>query len=136
MKKKSPYDKFGAGLGTLQTYIFGFGLSLLLTIGSYLMVLRHVNSQHVIYSDQFLLFATASLAVIQLFVQLVFFLHLGHGSNSRWNLLVASLAIMVVFIVVFGSIWIMGNLNYHHDQSMSPSQIDQGIIQNEAVHHY
>jgi cytochrome o ubiquinol oxidase operon protein cyoD len=53
------------------------------------------------------------LAIIQLFVQLFFFLHLGEESKPRWNLMVLLFAAMVVIIVVFGSLWIMNNLNYN-----------------------
>jgi cytochrome o ubiquinol oxidase operon protein cyoD len=129
-------DKYGAGQGNLATYIAGFGLSLILTITGYLMVLRHVHSQHVIFSDQFLMFALASLAVVQLIVQLVFFLHLSHESDQRWNLLVAQFAVGTVIIIVFGSIWIMGNLNYHHDHALTTQQTTNSIINEENVHHH
>jgi cytochrome o ubiquinol oxidase operon protein cyoD len=70
------------------------------------------------------------LAVIQLFVQTVFFLHLGKESKPRWNLIVFGFAVMVVFIVVVGSLWIMNNLGYH---MASPEQTDQQIIKDEGI---
>jgi hypothetical protein len=36
-------------------------------------------------------------------------------------------------ILVFGSLWIMKNLNYHMQHS-SPAQIDQSIIHDEGIH--
>ena len=64
-----------------------------------------------IFSGWTLVGALAALAVAQLMVQLVFFLHLGTESKPRWNLTVVLFALMVVVILVFGSLWIMKNIN-------------------------
>lgn len=133
-----------AGKGTTKTYITGFVLSLGLTLVAYLLVSRHVNSHHLIYTDKSLNIGVAALALIQLVVQLVFFLHLGRESKPRWNLTVLSFAAIVVLILVFGSVWIMNNLNYHHVHNgygvthdghnlNSPAQSNQYIIQDEGI---
>ena len=109
---------------TLISYITGFVLSLALTLTAYLLV-----SQHVLASGP-LVTAIAVLAIVQLLVQLVLFLHLGSEPKPRWNLVVSLFAALVVVIVVFGSLWIMNNLNYH----MSPANTDKYIIQDEGVH--
>jgi cytochrome o ubiquinol oxidase operon protein cyoD len=70
-----------------------------------------------------------TLALIQLFIQLVFFLHLDRGSKPRWNLGILAFAILVVVIIVFGSLWIMANLNYN----MTPDQVTKYIMDSEAV---
>ena len=49
----------------------------------------------------------------QFFTQLLFFLHLGRETKPRWKLLVFLFMTMIVAILVFGSLWIMYNLNYH-----------------------
>lgn len=97
--------------GSVATYTIGFGLSLLLTLASYLM------AQHQLAHGWGLIYALGALAVTQLMVQLIFFLHLGRESKPRWNLTVLLFAFLVVFIVVFGSLWIMKNLSYGHDPS-------------------
>lgn len=121
-----------AGRGTQKSYIIGFVLSLILTITAYLFVLRHVDSHHLVFSDGFLVALVSTLAISQLFVQLVFFLHLGRESKPRWNLVVMAFALIVVVILVFGSLWIMSNLNYHH-QSMTPAQTDNSILRDEGI---
>lgn len=91
--------------GTLRIYLSGYVLSVVLTVAAYLAVthnwLRHAG----------LMVLIVALALIQFMVQLLFFLHLGQESRPRWKLLVLSLMVIVVSILVFGSLWIMGNLN-------------------------
>ncbi len=120
--------------GTAKTYVTGFLLSLALTLVAYIPVSRHVSSHHATFSDTFLLIWVGALAIIQLFVQLIFFLHLGHESKPRWNLTVASFAALIVLILVLGSIWIMNNLDYHHPHVIPPSQTNTYIIHDEGIH--
>jgi cytochrome o ubiquinol oxidase operon protein cyoD len=108
----------------LASYITGFVLSLAFTLTAYLLVSRHT------FASGPLIAAIVVLAVIQLLVQLVLFLHLGSEPKPRWNLVVSLFAALVVFILVFGSLWIMNNLNYH---MMSPANTDQYIIHDEGV---
>ncbi len=72
----------------------------------------------------------ASLAIVQFFVQLFFFLHLGHESKPRWRILIFSFMLLVVVIVVFGSIWIMQNLDYHH---MTPTETKNYLRSHEGI---
>lgn len=116
-----------------HNYIKGFLLSVALTLAVYFPVARHVHSHHTIYSDGSLLALMFSLAVVQLVVQLVFFLHLGRESKPRWNLMVFGLMLVVLLIVVGGSLWIMDNLNYH---MLSPDQINQTVFDEENIHQH
>jgi cytochrome o ubiquinol oxidase operon protein cyoD len=90
-----------------------------------------------------MLAALSVLAIIQLFVQLTFFLHLDRESKPWWNNTAFAFAVIVVVILVGGSIWIMANLNYHHGAHdvthtghvlTSPQQTTQYIIQDEGIH--
>lgn len=92
---------------TLSSYISGFVLSLLLTGLAYLVVTRDV------VASQWVVPLIVVLALIQFVVQLVFFLHLGRETRPRWNLMAFLFMLMVVFIVVGGSLWIMSNLDYN-----------------------
>jgi cytochrome o ubiquinol oxidase subunit IV len=103
--------------GSIGSYIAGFLLSLLLTLTAYLLVWRHVSTSHSAIGHGVLIPMVVGLALTQLLVQLVFFLHLDTESKPRWNLTVLLFAATVVIIVVFGSLWIMNNLNYHHPTS-------------------
>jgi cytochrome o ubiquinol oxidase subunit IV len=131
-----------SSVGSNWSYLLGFGLSVALTTCAFLLVQHHVNTGHRYPSDNVMLIALSALAIIQLFVQLVFFLHLDKESKPRWNTTVLLFAAMVVFILVAGSLWIMTNLNYHHEgygkthdghTLTTPSQTNQYIIHDEGV---
>jgi cytochrome o ubiquinol oxidase operon protein cyoD len=114
--------------GTVRSYTAGFVLSLILTLTAYTLVVQEA------FSGWALVGVLAALAVAQLLVQLYCFLHLGKESRPRWNLTVALFAAMVVFIVVFGSLWIMKNIqyNHHHGVELTPSQTNEFIIHDEG----
>jgi len=109
--------------GSLSTYVIGFVLSLILTYQAYVIVAHHMVSRSSAVP------IIIVLAIIQLFVQLVFFLHLNKGSKPRWNLTVLMFAALVVVILVLGSIWIMSHLNYN----TMPQDILQYTQQQEAI---
>ena len=111
------------GHGTLLSYVSGYVLSLYLTITAYLMVTHHLFSNHRLVA------AVVALALIQFVVQLLFFLHLGREAKPRWKLFVLLFMVMVVSILVFGSLWIMDNLNYR----MTPAQINQYMQSQDAL---
>jgi len=70
------------------------------------------------------------LAVIQLFVQMVFFLHLLSKSSDRnYNLAVLTSTVSIILIVVIGSLWIMRHLNYN----MTPDQMNDYMLKTEGV---
>lgn len=97
----------GSGHGTCKSYFIGFVLSIVLTIIPYVLVVQHVLPTNII------IVAVVSIGVIQLLVQLVFFLHLGSESKPRWNLLAFLFTLLVVAILVVGTMWIMYNLDYN-----------------------
>ncbi|HWT55464.1 MAG TPA: cytochrome o ubiquinol oxidase subunit IV [Candidatus Microsaccharimonas sp.] len=98
---------------TLQMYISGFILSIVLTFASYVIVQTHTSSNNQILAQPTVLITILVFAIAQLIVQLYFFLHLGEESKPRWRILTLLLAVTVVLIVVIGSIWIMANLDYN-----------------------
>jgi cytochrome o ubiquinol oxidase operon protein cyoD len=57
--------------------------------------------------------ALAVLAVAQMGVHLVFFLHISTGPDNTNNILALAFGIMIVILVVAGSLWIMANLNHN-----------------------
>jgi len=126
MSDKVVVSQHEGGRGSVLTYSLGFSLSLLLTLGAYWLASQQLTT------GWGLIFALAALAVTQLFVQLVFFLHLGKESKPRWNLVVFAFAAMVVLILVFGSLWIMRNLDYAHHRLAPTNQTNQQIINDEG----
>ena len=51
------------------------------------------------------------LAFAQIGVHLVFFLHLGSGPDNTNNILALAFGVLIVFLVITGSVWIIANLN-------------------------
>tara|TARA_B110000977_G_C10604765_1_gene309698 strand:+ start:86 stop:448 length:363 start_codon:yes stop_codon:yes gene_type:complete len=99
------YDKdTGASYGTHKTYIQGFVLSLILTTIAFSLVGLQV------FPPATLIVSVIVLALIQLIVQLVFFLHLSTASQSRWNLITAVFTALIVLIMLAGTLWIMFDL--------------------------
>jgi cytochrome o ubiquinol oxidase operon protein cyoD len=87
---------------TLKLYLIGFVLSFSLTCLSFLWRPSKI----------ILLF----LAVVQAFVQLIFFMHFGQEAKPRWMSLVFYFMVLVLIIIVLGSLWIMFDL----DERMMP----------------
>ena len=54
----------------------------------------------------------AVLAIAQMGVHLVFFLHITTGPDNANNVLALAFGIIIVFLIVAGSLWIMANLNH------------------------
>jgi cytochrome o ubiquinol oxidase operon protein cyoD len=60
------------------------------------------------------------LAIAQMGVHLVFFLHITTGPDNTNNVLALAFGVLIVFLVVVGSLWIMTNLN---DNMMPPPEL-------------
>jgi cytochrome o ubiquinol oxidase operon protein cyoD len=102
--------------GTLSIYLVGFVASIVLTLVAYFAVTDHL------LADEMLVGTIASLGIIQAFIQLFCFLHLGEESKPRWNLLTFLFMTLVVLIIVFGSLWIMKNLAYNVMPTMTGTE--------------
>jgi cytochrome o ubiquinol oxidase subunit IV len=107
---------------TLKSYIIGFVLSVVLTLTAFSVVM-YPAFFHLGYSA--VVPAILILAVIQLLVQLIFFMHLASETGPRWKLAVLISTIGIILIVVVGSIWIMNHLNYN--MMANPSQMNTYI---------
>jgi cytochrome o ubiquinol oxidase subunit IV len=57
--------------------------------------------------------ALGVLAVAQMGVHLVFFLHISTGPDNTNNILALAFGVMIVILVVAGSLWIMAHLNHN-----------------------
>jgi cytochrome o ubiquinol oxidase operon protein cyoD len=93
--------------GTFLGYTAGLAFALLLTGASFL-----VSQTHLLWSPGVPV-GLAVLAIAQMGVHLVFFLHVGTGPDNTNNVLVLALAfgVLIVTLVISGSLWIMANLN-------------------------
>ena len=92
------------------SYTAGLALAILATIASF------VVSQTDLLWAPGIPVGLIVLAFAQIGVHLVFFLHLGSGSDSTNNILALAFGVLIVFLVITGSIWIIANL----DANMMP----------------
>lgn len=87
--------------------LIGFILSLLCTVLAYLLVRQGF------FNSMTRVALVIGLGFVQTCAQLVFFFHLGAEEKPRWNIMMFGFMLLVVFLVIGGSIWIMYNLNYN-----------------------
>ena len=87
------------------SYTAGLGLAIAATIASFIV------AQTNLLWPPGIPVGLIVLALAQIGVHLVFFLHLGSGSESTNNILALAFGLLIVFLVIAGSIWIIANLN-------------------------
>ena len=116
--------------GTLARYVVGYVASLVLTMSAYLLVMFYRSCNYDLLTYGIAVPVLAGLALVQVLVQLVCFLHVGQETRPRWKLGVFLFMIAIVIIVVLGSLWIMSNLN---DHMMSPTDINQYMQDQESI---
>jgi cytochrome o ubiquinol oxidase operon protein cyoD len=91
-------------------YLTGLGLAVLLTATSFF-----VAGTDLVWQPSIPV-ALVVLAIAQMGVHLVFFLHITTGPDNTNNVLALAFGVLIVFLVIGGSLWIMANLN----QNMMP----------------
>ena len=87
------------------SYTAGLGLAILLTIASFV-----VSQTNLLWAPGVSV-GLVVLAFAQIGVHLVFFLHLGSGPDHTNNILALAFGVLIVFLVIAGSVWIIANLN-------------------------
>ena len=92
--------------GSLRGYLTGFVLAAILTIIPFWLVMGHVFDNRWLTITLVLL-----LAVVQILVHIIYFLHLDTHSEGGWNMMAFIFTIVLVVIVLGASIWVMYNEN-------------------------
>lgn len=92
----------------------GLGFSVILTVTAFVLA-----STHLIYGPAIPV-GLLVLAVAQMGVHLVFFLHVTTGPDNTNNVLALAYGVLIVFLVVIGSIWIMNHL---HENMMPMNEL-------------
>jgi cytochrome o ubiquinol oxidase operon protein cyoD len=95
----------------------GLGFSVILTAAAFI-----IAGTPLIYIPAIPV-ALIVLAIAQMGVHLVFFLHITTGPDNTNNVLALAFGILVVFLIIAGSIWIMANL----DERMMSMPMDRLI---------
>ena len=97
--------------GSLRGYLVGYAVAVLLTIGAF------VAAQTSALTPSSVTAAITVLAIAQMLVHLIFFLHISTSPNQRTNILAFAVALLIVAMIVAGSLWIMSHL----DSNMMPN---------------
>jgi cytochrome o ubiquinol oxidase subunit IV len=87
------------------SYLLGLALAAGLTIASF-----YVAGSSLIWGPGIPV-ALIVLAIAQMGVHLVFFLHISTGPDSTNNVLALAFGVLIVSLILLGSLWIMANLN-------------------------
>ena len=95
----------GEEIGGLRGYALGYGLAILLTAASFWAATSDAIYEPAVIS------ALVVLAIAQMGVHLVFFLHITTGPDNTNNILALAFGVLIVALVVLGSIWIMSHLH-------------------------
>lgn len=106
------------------SYVVGFILSVAATLLAYFVVVNHL------WPTDVLVYIVLGIAIVQLIVQTIFFLHIGRGSHVK--VVTYLFALLMIVIIVGGSVWIMNNLDYNM-MNMSPDQMNLYMHQHEGI---
>ncbi len=96
----------------VRGYVLGLALAVGLTAASF-----WVRGADLVYGPGLAL-ALLVLAVAQMGIHLIFFLHITTAPDNENNVLALAFGVLIVCLIVFGSLWVMGHLN----QNMMPVQ--------------
>ena len=110
--------------GSVRSYVTGFILSLVFTLIPYYLVVNKTVHGYLLTA------IILGFGVLQMIVQVVFFLHLGREKKPRFNLFFLVSTVGIIVLVVGASIWIMGHL-YH---GMSAINMTDKVVTDEAIY--
>jgi len=103
----APGDESGSVRSRVLGYLIGLGLAILLTATSFF-----VAGTDLVWQPSIPV-AIVVLAIAQMGVHLVFFLHITTGPDNTNNVMALAFGLLIVFLVIAGSLWIMANLNHN-----------------------
>jgi cytochrome o ubiquinol oxidase operon protein cyoD len=96
----------GIGAG-VRGYVLWLTLAIALTLASF-----WVARTHIIYGPGIPV-ALVALAVAQMGIHLVFFLHITTAPDNANNVLALAFGVLIVFVLVFGTVWVMAHMNHN-----------------------
>jgi cytochrome o ubiquinol oxidase operon protein cyoD len=115
----SPGDERAGGREILEGvlgYLVGLGLAALITVVAFFI------SGTTLVWEPSIPIALFVLAVAQMGVHLVFFVHISSGPDNTNNLLALAFGVLIVMLVMVGSLWIMAHLNQNMMSQMMQMQ--------------
>jgi cytochrome o ubiquinol oxidase operon protein cyoD len=106
-----------AGHGTFKSYMTGFILSIILTAIPFWLVMGGVFDSRIVTAALIMVFGA-----IQIVVHMIYFLHMNTRSEGGWTMMALIFTIVIVFIALAGSLWVMHHLNANM-MPMSPEMM-------------
>jgi cytochrome o ubiquinol oxidase subunit IV len=106
----APDDEYLDGhdiAGDVGGYLIGLALATLLTIVSFFI------AQTTLVWQPSIPVALAVLAIAQMGVHLVFFLHITTGPDNVNTVMALAFGVLIVLLLMTGSLWIMAHLNHN-----------------------
>lgn len=100
-------SRAGEAHGSSKSYLTGFFICAILTIIPFALVMNPV------FSRPATLLILVGFAVVQIVVQLIYFLHMNRSSEGGWNLISFIFTLVILFIIVALSIWIIWSMHFH-----------------------
>jgi len=91
---------------TVGGYVTGFVLSVILTAIPFGLVMGKVFASSTVTT-----FVILALAIVQIYVHMVFFLHMTSKAEGGWTWMSLIFTIVLVVITLSGSLWVMYHLN-------------------------
>ena len=113
----------GESHASVKSYLIGFVLSVILTAIPFGLVMQQ---GHYGFGVDTVIAAILLLAVVQVFVHVVYFLHMDRSAEQRWNVVAFAFTVMILVIVVSGSVWIMHNATANMANGMSMGS--EGVV--------
>ncbi|MGY2736295.1 cytochrome o ubiquinol oxidase subunit IV [Sphingomonas sp. UYP23] len=108
--------------GSMRDYVIGFVLSVILTAIPFALVmtgaLDHTWTAILVLGS----------ALIQVFVHMIYFLHMKTSNEGGWSFLALLFTLIVIVITLSGSIWVMYHMNANM-MPMSPSMSSETMSQ-------
>jgi cytochrome o ubiquinol oxidase subunit IV len=102
---------------TVGGYVSGFVLSVILTAIPFWLVMAKVFSDSTVT-----IFVILGLAIVQIYVHMVFFLHMTSKAEGGWSWMSLIFTLVLVVITLSGSMWVMYHLKTNM-MSPSPEQL-------------
>lgn len=90
----------------MRDYLTGFVLSAILTAIPFWLIMSDAFRSPVVASVVVMAFGVA-----QIYVHMIYFLHMNPRSEGGWNLMAAIFTIVLVVIALAGSMWVMSHLH-------------------------
>src|SRR4051812_20401425 len=97
---------------SIKGYMVGFVLSIVLTAIPFGLVMFPGFPRETIVA------AVLLMAIVQVVVHVYFFLHLDASIEERWNVAAFVFTMLITFILVSGSVWIMYHANANMEHHM------------------